>query len=819
MIAAIGVSALTMTAGAAIYNGRLATPKTGKAGLAVQHKTAATSDNRLPGKATIRRVTAGNLDNRNLKLLYKEDFAKFNHGTEDSPELFYTGYCMIPDEMTAQPGWSGAGIYEAGGILGLCIPGVDDIQGGGVINTPITNMCGKIIVKFRAKALQTDGVMFVNLCLGGIENPEPAAQFEMINKWEKNVWKDYAFEIIDPYSDADGFVQINGATFNGKGFLIDDIEIYRDMDYVSSPRTVRTSNFKTDGFTATWDSVPAADDYLVTLIEETQLGTEKIKGSADFNNIDTTGAFKAEDAPEGWGISLNGEIQTTADKGANNTPAVVLSDDKDMIILPITGGTFTEASFFMRSWGENKQTDAGYIVIEVLNPSTGNWQRYAFMSAGAVSSEEGYVVSTKEIEDQYGAAYPFKDLYTGVRIHLESNKGVPLAIDDVKFETNPARERKNIKEDMPVSGTSYTFTGLDPEKEHYVSVKGHSSLATAEASNPFHAFGISDVTELRAEDLDPRGGVTAVWDRVPRATDYEVSAYNAKTIPADTENYKILADDFSKVVVRNPVTDPLFLGNENSLMSLDEYTAMPGWTGRGNIVAKGMLGCIADPLGLFELYSPEITLSNNQGQYTVALKVYAEKGTQFVVQGTGVYQVAQFPDTGLYEMEVALDNGQDHDQLMFYTVSGEMFLIDNIEVRQNLKKDDLLYSLIEKVTTPDTDYRFSIEPEEGMKYGLQVRAMQTIFNKTCASRLTPMNIIDFFGEEGVETINASEITFRAEASQGEILVKAGNREVTVYDMMGRVLAKVAASQEKAVTLPAGVYAVSDGKAAAKVCVR
>lgn len=775
---------------------------------------------RAEGSAKVRRIPAGDLKDRNLKLMYKEDFSLFVEGSEEEPKILYLGWIGIPEDLTAQPGWTGNGIYEAGGALGLCNPGHDGYQGGGCINSPLGNYAGKIIVKFRIKALQEEGYVFTTLCKGGVDYPSQACDAsEIQNLTEKNVWADLAYEIDDPYSDPDGFVQINAITFNGDGFIVDDIEIYRDMDAVTSPMKVSMKDFATDGFVATWGEIPAADDYLVTLVEETQRGTEPVNGFVDFNDVTAGGVFDSSETPESWDIHLIGHTQTSADKGVDGSPCIVLSDPDDYIQLPVTGGTFTRLSFFTRPMGENAMQDLGYLNIDVLDPGTGEWKRYAFMNVGTSNKETGYVVDVNAIEEEYPGMYSFKDLYTGVRLSLSRpSETCALAVDDIRFSTNPPRDRKTVIEDMAVEGTSYAFSGLDPDKEHYVSVKGRNSFGTSPASAFFHAFGIADVTDLKAVDMDRRGGVTAQWTPVPRATRYVVASYDVTTVSEDTPAAEILADDFSKVTVRNPVSDPLFLGNENSIISLDEYTQVPGWTGRGNIVAKGMLGCLGDPYGMFELYSPEITLSNNKGDYEVRLKVYSEAGAQFVVQGTGVYEAALFPETGLYEMTVPMTGGQDHDRLMFYTVEGEMFLIDDIKVCQNLAQGDHLYSLLDKTETAESSYRFSVDPEEGKLYGLQVQALQTIFNKTCSSGLSPMALVDFFGNS-VDNFGADSTGFSIRSIDGGLTVRAGERDVRVFDVAGRAAGHVASGTDSTLELLLGIYIATDGVSSFKIIVK
>lgn len=769
----------------------------------------------------VRRVSEKDIEDLNLQPLVQEDFSLMAKGSEQEPYLYSYGFVMIPEDVTHAPGWVGAGVAECGGKLGLVIPGYDGVQGGGCINTPLGDYSGHLIIKYRVKALSANGIVFCNVCKGGIEYPSPAVDgMYIIDMKDKTDWEEVIVDVVNPNADEDGFVQINAATFNGDGFLIDKIEVYRDIDYVYAPNILSASDFKKDGFTASWNKVTTAADYLVSLYEDTRLSDDNFLGLQDFEDITAGGELAASDIPEGWDIHLTGTNQTTANKGEDDSKAVVLSKDEDYIQLPYNGGTFLSMEMHLRNLEPDQNDRPGYFYVEVRDPGTGDWKTYAFINASNISDVTGYRFSTKDIEAQYGAAYPFEGMYDAVRVHITnaSSKG-GLAVDNIEYETTPPTKRVTIKDKMPVKENTVSFSGLDPEAEHYFSIIARNGENLSTATSPFHAFGIADITGLKVTDIDPRGGVTAEWDRVPRADRYEVGSFEVEQAKADAKDYALIDEDFSGVAVRNPVSDPLFIGNENSLTSLDEYTAMPGWTGRGNILAKGMLGCIEDPIGIFEIYTPYITLSNNDGQYNVYVKVYAEKGTQLAVQGTDTYQVMTFPETGTYEGTIPMVNGQDQDQLMFYTIEGGMFLIDELRVMQDIKAGDRFYTRLYKAETTDCDYRFSIEPEEGKLYSVQVQAFQTLFKKTCKTQLTPMQTVDFF-DVGVEGVGSEELVLNVSGLDGALrLTSSRDVDAAVADMNGRLRFFGVVDGEKTIELPAGIYVVTAGDKSYKLIVK
>lgn len=768
----------------------------------------------------IRMVSAADIEDLNLQPIVKEDFSLMTNGSETEPALYAYGWIMLPEEVTHTPGWTGAGIAEAGGKLALAIPGYDGVQGGGCINTPLGDYSGHLIIKYRIKALSANGDSFCNICKGGIEYPQAAVpDMNHINLNGQSDWQDVIVDVINPNADKDGFVQVNGITFNGDGFLIDKIEVYRDMDYVYAPNVLSAADFKADGFTATWNKVSTAKDYLVTLFEDTPLSKDNFSAKEDFEKITAGGDFDTKETPEGWDIHLTGPKQTTADHGQGNSKAIVLSSEDDYIQLPYNGGTFYDLSMYLRTLSNSQDERPGYFYIDVRDPGTGTWQQYAMLNASVVNDVEGYTLSTKDIEAQYGAAYPFATMYDAIRIGIRHNCQGGLAVDNIEYTTTPPCKRVTVKDKMPVNGNAVTFTELDPEAEHYFTVAARNGENVSEVSSIKHAFGISEITGFKVTDVDARGGLEVEWGRVPRADRYELGSFEVVRAQSDAKDFVVLEEDFSGVTVRNPISDPLFIGNENALTSLDEYTSTPGWTGRGNILAKGMLGCIADPYAAFEIFTPYITLSNNDGKYNVYVKVYAEAGTQFVVQNTDTYQVLTFPDTGTYEATIPMESGKDQDSFMFYTVNGEMFLIDELRVMQDVKAGDPFYTRLEKVETADCGHRFTIDPQEGKQYAVQVQAFQTLFKKTCSTPLTEMLTVDFFADS-VESVAGDNAMLSVRGLDGSLWLTTSQAvEVAVADMNGRLRFIGNVDGEKTIELPAGVYVVAAGGKSYKVVVR
>lgn len=760
-----------------------------------------------------RRVPAGDLEGRNLTLLCREDFSKFTAGSEEAPDGSMFETLFLTDEFFQTPGWSGEGVYQAGGTCALAFPSI-----GGFINSPLGYYAGKIIVKFRAKAAEGNGTssayMFVSLLKDGVYYPNMTGgieDLEFIQLKAADGWQDLAYEMVNPYYVDDAFVQFNAVTYIKDAIFIDDIEIYRDEDYLYQPKTLTADTFTKDGFTARWGKVVTAEGYLLNLYEELAESDEPVSGLVDFNGISTeTGILQDSDIPENWDIHLTSETQVTADGGADGSPAIILSSTDEYICLPQLGGTFSALSFFAKLLNDPETNIHFY--VDVLNASTSEWKTLGYYD---VNSDIWKTGTIKTFEDG------FSGLYKGVRLRLEGSDEGLVAVDNISFQTTAPVSSRCVAENIDTTEPQYTFTGLNPDAEHYFTVTAYKGNKETEPTNRALAFGIADPVAVAPTDVDARGGFTANWEQTPRATRYDVYAYELSTFTEDSPEYELINEDFSKVTSAGTPENPEALENTSGYMPLDDYTSVPGWTGRGNIIANGMLGCADDYSGVYEIITPVITLSNNNGNYKVYIKVWSTAGATLIVQGTDVYQQLDFTQTGTGEITFDLNKGKMSDQLMFYTQYGEAFLIDEVKIMQDVKAGDRLYSEIERVEAGDaTSHYFTIYPEEGRQYGYCVVAYQDLFGNTYATEPSNVVEVDFFSS-GIENVGSGESFVTKIFTEGNDLkvVLAGNSAITVYNLQGQIVATAnGVVGVNSLTLPTGMYIVTAGGKAQKVLI-
>lgn len=762
--------------------------------------TASAQDATVTRPDAPQRVRIDNLEGRNLQLLCREDFSLFTAGSEETPDskdlcegMYAVGYPVpIPDELMSTPGWTGAGVYQAGGMAALAIPRM-----GGLINTPPGDFGGKIIIKLRVRSLKGNAVIMCNLCRGDEKAPSMAVPEDpnSISIKEEQGWVELIYESVNRYAGEKTFVQFNAMNYNPGALLVDDIEIYRDLDFVWAPKGITSGRFTQEGFTTTWDKIETADSYLVTLLEETVSGTEDYTESRDFNSIDASGdAFKPSDTPEGWEITLTGDKTATADGGMDDSPAIIVSEDGDCITFPVTGGRYRDLRFWLRSV-DRWQFSSGEIEIQGLTPDR-RWVTFGRIDLSQLTATGNYDLAQIDAENPL---FSFTDLYCGVRLLCCDMADMSVAIDDVYLRTSAPTVQSPVVEDYEVTTNGITFADLLEDAEYYVMVKAKKGNYISEPSDLHHAFGLPAPAAVAVGNLDSEGNLTASWRKHPRATSYEVRLYGVDRIAADNSGWEALNQDFAYVSTDATVENPASLGNKE-YTDLEGLIGQPGWIGRNTLYANGMVG---GKNASSDLLTPPLTLNHGDGNYKVRLRAWSVQGESLVVQGVGVYDMYEFPEAGFREFEIELGKGTMQNRLMMYTLHGSPFLVDDITVTQAVRADDPVYSILDYKETPEATMPMKIENPEG-EYALTVTAIQNWFGEKAYSEISTPALFSFAGVGIEETLADARV-----AMQGNTLTAAA--DAIVYNLSGIRVASLTAGES--VVLPAGIYVVvCDGKA-------
>ena len=208
------------------------------------------------------------------KVIFSEDFSKFTAGTEDAPD---TVAISSNDDYFQVPGWRwGGDLCQAGGVVLL----KKDVS----LSTPEIDLDGYFEIKMRVKRVSPgkESLHFAwDMPYAGA-----SGSVEISDEWSEVKLSDIGW--------SGGLSRISMSARNSD-ILIDWIEV--SLTALSQPQLQEESNLKYDGFTASWNPVVGADEYIISGYAQKTVGEDGVCVIADlnFDNIKDTGY--TEDAP------------------------------------------------------------------------------------------------------------------------------------------------------------------------------------------------------------------------------------------------------------------------------------------------------------------------------------------------------------------------------------------------------------------------------------------------------------------------------------------------------------------------------------------
>ena len=214
------------------------------------------------------------------KVILSEDFSKFTAGTEEAPDTVAINsnddYFQSPGYFQTS-GWRWWGdLYQAGGIALL--------KKNTSLSTPEIDLDGYFEIKMRVKRV-SPGKELLHFAW---DMPYAGADgsVEISDEWTEVKLSDIGW--------SGGLSRISMSASNSD-ILIDWIEV--SLTSLSQPQLQEESNLKYDGFTASWNPVVGADEYIISGYAQKTVGEDGICVIADlnFDNIKDTGY--TEDAP------------------------------------------------------------------------------------------------------------------------------------------------------------------------------------------------------------------------------------------------------------------------------------------------------------------------------------------------------------------------------------------------------------------------------------------------------------------------------------------------------------------------------------------
>lgn len=748
------------------------------------------------------------------EVIFEEDFSAITGGSEAEPgqELgSYTqdGNTFWPEDITKIPGWWGIGTYAMDGAVGLCYPGI-----GGVVCSGPANMYGNLHISFRAKAREgnkegRECLLIVSVVCGDPYNPATASPdaFVHVNLKVEDGWQDVEVNLRNPNKLDDSRLQINGMTYSAAGFIIDDIKITRDYDFCLPPTEMSCGDFTDDGFTITWNQGAENNSYEFSMIQEKKLSEP----------FDATETFDAS-LPQYW--STTGSIVNEG--GADNSSSLRIGAGQELK-LAFGGGRLASLSAFFNGVNFDESSEAVLKMIATFQD--GHEEELAILAVPTLTAG-GETVDL---------AIPSDYIYqlTALRFVAEGfSTDQYCYIDDVRYIASPACETTQVLTDKPVNDTQIVLTGLDPENEYYVGVRGvKNQQLKSDFFGYFYVPGMPAPKALEATDIEKRGAYTANWTTSPKAKYYTVNNYKVEPITEDKENYVVFRDDFEKAnSAAQENVDQLYF---------DDWTDCKGW--HTNMQPDGYMTSLLADAGyigalFLPLYAPQVSLDNDGGKYTIRFKVKAFGGELIsVCSGNGMQSETQTYD--FYEVNPEGDPYQfeEHEVEMHFSNGSELqtiaimaadytFMIDWFEITQNVKAGDRVIRYLDHVDLTGHDsaeYRFSgLENSEGVKFGYNVSAYGDYMGKTFNSQPSNLVMVDL-NQTGLDALGSDNNEVSVSTVARGIKVETSKpATVNVYSLSGICVASAdCGAGANVISLPSGVYIVRVDSRSYKAVVR
>jgi len=707
--------------------------------------------------------------------LINEDFSKFTSGSEENPDTVnwvantWKGTNNdIDASLTQKAGWIGNFIAQAGGAAGLRAPGAA-YQTSAFIATPAQDYSGSVTVTFRARRWpgyksNVNIMGYVGDSEGNWYNGKDATStfgiFGGDDGWQYYTWT------FDCYNSNPAF-RIYLMTYDWA--IIDDVNVRVSADnFVAEPTMKPITNVTDSGFTINWESVRAANTYLI--------GLKKKVWTSDELTPSFFYDFEDETVPDGF----TGNLSVEDGVGLKGTMGLVSADT---ICLPSNNATMKQCEFFMGVTGPanasaDKLADSRILLAYQRD---GQWEQQGYYEAK-------YFLNNMTYENMLYSWYTgdLSNIYSGVRLIADNfPEGYKLAVDSVAITTNRPFDFEMINEpgnfysygenynpgtsegfidwhvssslDRPV--TSYriekldrAFDPYDPSAEYYYAVIARR-YTTNSTYSWYHAFQPAAPVAIDPTDVDERGAYTANWEKSLKATRYSVTNYGAYFATEDEENHALIDEDFSRITSEvTTVTDPTApesLGNDYQLMSFDDYTILPGWSGISNTIAQGYLGCGQASYYVPMIYTPTFQ-ADNDNKVTIAVKAVGTPGDNLLLtfQDGNAYAVG-FDASGNIDMEGSVPESAKEMCIRINSYSYMPFMLDAFAVKQNLKAGAQVYTALETVTVDASEqsYTFTGLSDEYPYYAYDVRALQDLDNQTSTSEASNRVVLDLNNPE------------------------------------------------------------------------
>lgn len=768
--------------------------------------------------------------------LVDEDFSRFTEGAEDNPatEITYVNGYHVPDELTAQPGWTSQGLRPAGGCVALY--GWQDSYGdtrGGYLSTPPLDLGGTATLTFKAKRpAGSEASIWVALCDDYNGPGDDQGDYELTEEWQ-------TFTLVAKNGSLDepSYFQITAE--DGIAFL-DDVRIDFVRDRIATPSANPAKNVSPTEFVASWEDTGAPQYRLNVYYTEHLSNPATGTASTDFDGIKVNADGKIDTAapnyPEGWYINVSeaGTKDTeTSDGNYHSSPlALVIDEIGDTITTPVLPYPADGLSFWVKpSSTADDDYEMSLLRVETCN-ADGEWSAIAQLPHYYMDEDGGFYTVDS---DALG-----KNVMQ-IRFSMIQKGKVTFYIDDIEVHYTQQGENVAVVKDYLTSETEYTVKDIIAANDYYYYVEAIDGDVVSGKSYPVWVDGITglQVETLPASNITATG-FTANWQPLGHATNYSVALNRVTTAKEDMKDVLVLEENFDAITegtVDNPGTDwisPYDFGANGK--------ANTGWCATQPAWAKGMAGSTGTNywMGTAGLvYSPMLDLNGNGGEGFNVEATVVTTVDKFVLQDNteeteGVFVMVlkspydqqaitaaliETPTVGSTHAKVTVLNPDKADlsnvMVTFMTKSGAMFFVDDVKITQDLKAGEVLKTPYTSVSTNDTWYTFTNLSNES-EYGYSVTASTRHEYVDYVSVPTDVETVALSGTTGVEEIAKSDVT--VSGGEGVIAVTAADADaVSIYTLQG--FCAGTATGSATFNVPAGMYIVKAGDKTFKVAVK
>lgn len=752
----------------------------------------------------------------NAEVVFTEDFSLITDGTEAEPDMdmplssyLTDGDTFIEDSFFHTPGWWGMGAYPAGGCVGLCYPGR-----GGLLTTGQTDLYGNLHIKFRLKVREgnKEGAkqsLIVSVLHGDPFSPQisTAQGVLIVNQAPEDGWQEIDLNFQNPHKGNDSMIQFNGLTYSQAGFLIDDLVVTRDYDFCLKPSNLQSWGFDNDGFTAYWQPGAENNYYELTVLEEKTVGTEDQHGSCDFEN--------ADNSSDNYGLPANISVTSddkdviTEENAAGGSKSIKIANNS--IEISFNGGRAYQTDFLIGK-GNIQNSEEPTIIVDA---SDGFRYSRLFTISPAEMDTETYLVSISEIMGN-----DFTGKYSKIRL-----TGTGFAdnefclIDDIVYDATPETVTSTFIDKLTVNDNRMRVTDTDPACEYFFAVEAFKNNDCRSGITDFvHVLGMPAPVAVDATNIETeKGNFTANWTPVSKAENYILNCYSVNEIKEDNPMYYLLDETFSDAVeLEEPVSGT----------AIDEYTDVPGWQCGAAFIGDGKIGTFFS----IPILSPEISLQNNNGEFTVKFNCTFFPENEIVVQSYETYEIItgtpEDTDTDSFgritkDVTVTFNDGKPHQQLLFYSTAMDAFFIDNVRVYQNVKAGDYTFKPYDNYIADgnSSSMNISVPANTPGKYAYNVIGEGNYFGRTYQSEQSNDVIVDMTPSGVSSPVKPLRTVIRGLAGEIELDLSE-NSKVEVYTADGRTAASLNANAGYSrISVPAGIYIVKANGNTSKVMVK